>query len=416
MEGIALHGLVVCGLRSTVRGGDTGYEEDSLYPLERNVVETETGNRDKPLHAVRAEDRIMCVDVLRGFDMFWLVGGAGLALGMFRVCGGKIAEALALQLEHVEWIGFRFYDLIFPLFVFVVGMSVVFSVGAVVERDGKAAAYKRILRRAVLMYLLGILYYGGMNQPWAEIRWMGVLQRLALCYLFTGILYCHLRTRGLVVVCAALLVGYWAWLAFIPVPGQDVVSWTKDIHWPGYIDEQFLPGRKHNGAWDPEGILSTFPAIASCLLGVFAAQILVSKAIPQNRKLILFLVGGAALAAAGYAWGLHFPVIKKIWTSSFVLVAGGYSAMLLGLFYLVVDVWKVRWWTAPFVWIGMNPLTIYMTRNFLDFNELAKRFIGGSLSGAVSEDAAYFLQVTASLALSLIFVRFLYRKKIFLRV
>ncbi len=368
------------------------------------------------IHGVRNEDRILSVDVLRGFDMFWLVGGAGLALAIGRLVGGSLGEILQTQFEHADWIGFRFYDLIFPLFVFVVGMSVVFSLTAVLERDGKAAAYKRIFRRTILMLLLGVFYSGGMSHVWSDIRWLGVLQRLALCYFFTGLLFCHLRTRGLIAVCVTLLVGYWLFLAFVPVPGQSAVTWTKEIHWEGYIDSRFLPGHRHDGEWDPEGYLSTIPAVATCLLGLFSAQVLVSKSITARNKLLIFLGGGAAMVVLGFLWGLHFPVIKKIWTSSYVLVAGGYSAILLGIFYLIVDVWKIRWWTAPFVWIGANTLTIYLTRNILDFNALADRFVGGSLAAWAGEDGAYFLKMAMSLTLSLLFVRFLYKKKIFLRV
>jgi len=380
-------------------------------------MEAQTETTGKSPHAVRFEDRILSVDVLRGFDMFWLVGGSGLAVAALKLCGGEVAEALSLQFKHVDWIGFRFNDLIFPLFVFIVGMSVVFSLGKVVERDGVAAAYKRIFRRAVLLFLLGVFYNGGMTQGWSEIRWMGVLQRLALCYLFTGILFCHLRTRWRIAVCAALLIGYWLWLAFLPVPGQQAVSWTKEIHWPGYIDDALLPGRRYfDGKWDPEGILSTIPAICTCLLGVFAAQVLVSKSTPAKNKLLFFIVGGAVLVAAGFVWGLQFPVIKKIWTSSYVLVAGGYSLVLLGFFYLLVDVWKIRWWTAPFVWIGANPLTIYLLRNVVEFNDLAKRLVGDSLGAVIGENMVHFLQMAVSLAFSLLIVRFLYRKKIFLRL
>jgi len=362
------------------------------------------------------DQRILSVDVLRGFDMFWLVGGAGLALAIGRLVGGSFSETLQTQFEHADWIGFRFLDLVFPLFVFVVGMSVVFSLTAVLEREGRAAAYRRIFRRAILLFLLGVFYSGGMSHEWSDIRWLGVLQRLALCYFFTGLLFCHLRTKGLIAVGVALLVGYWLFLGFVPAPGQDTVSWTKEIHWEGYLDGQFLPGRKHNGHWDPEGPLSTIPAVASCLLGLLAAQVLVSKSVSSKKKLLLFLAGGAAMVAIGFLWGLHFPVIKKIWTSSYVLVAGGYSLMLLGFFYLIVDVWKIRRWTAPFVWIGANPLTIYLARNIVDFNAVAGRFVGGSLAAWAGEDGAYLLQMAVSLALSLLLVRFLDRRKNFLRV
>lgn len=368
------------------------------------------------IHAVPKEERIVSVDVLRGFDMFWLVGGTGLFLAIGRLFPEPLRGFMLEQLDHAEWIGFTFYDLIFPLFIFVTGMSIVFSLGKLLREQGRAVAYQRILRRFILLYLLGVLYYGAMNHPWSEIRWLGVLQRIALCYLVAAILFCHLNTRGLVAVCAAILVAYWILLAFVPLPGHTGISWDVGQNWACYIDEHVLPGRKHNGTWDPEGLLSTLPAVCTCLLGVFASHVLLAKNVTSKRKLAAFFFGGAAMVVAGFLWGLHFPVIKKIWTSSYVLVAGGYSFILVGIFYLAVDLWKSRWWTLPFIWIGSNALTIYLARNFVDFNEFANRFVGGSLQASVSEDIAYLLQMIVSLGLSLLVVRFLYRNKIFLRV
>ncbi len=374
-----------------------------------------TAQRDESTAAAEPQ-RILCVDVLRGFDMFWLVGGTGLFLGIARFLPEPFRTVLSGQLEHVKWEGFRFYDLIFPLFVFVVGMSVVFSLGKLLREKGRAAAYRRIFRRFALMFALGVFYSGGMTNPISEVRWLGVLQRLALCYLFAGLLFCHLEWRGLFGVCVALLLGYWAFLSFVPLPGRDAVSWEAGENWSCYLDSIWLPGRKHDGAWDPEGLLSTAPAVASSLLGVLAALFLMSKKYLPARKCACFIGAGVLLLVLGYAWGIQFPIVKKIWTSSFVLVAGGYSVLLLGLFYLVLDIWQVRWWTTPFIWIGLNPLTIYLLRNVMDFNKLADRFVGGSLAAAAGEDGAYLMRMMASLAFSLLVVWYLNRRKIYLRV
>ena len=367
-------------------------------------------------HAVSAEERIVSVDVLRGFDMLWLVGGSGVALAAARFLPAPVGTVITTQFEHVKWEGFRFYDLIFPLFVFVVGMSIVFSLGPLLEREGRVAAYRRILRRTLLMFALGLIYYGGMKYPVAEIRWLGVLQRLALCYLIGGLLYCHLSPRALAGTAVAVLAGYWLLLSFVPLPGQPAIGWEPEQTWPVYLDMLLLPGRKAEGLWDPEGLLSTFPAVCTCILGIFAARLVRAPAITPIRKGLLFLVIGAGLVALGELWGLQFPIVKKIWTSSYVLVAGGYSFLLLGIFFWIVDIWRIRWWTAPFLWIGMNPITIYMARNLMDFNALAERFTGGSLAAAVGEDVAFFLKTAVSLAFSLLLLRFLYKKRIFLRL
>ena len=226
-----------------------------------------------------ADKRILSVDVLRGFDMFWLIGGTGLALAIVKLFGGGVQDLLVTQLDHAEWIGFTFYDLIFPLFEFVMGMSVVFSLKKILHTDGKAAAYRRLIRRFVLLFLLGIIYYGGLSNVWPDIRILGVLQRLALTYLFTGILYIHFELRGMVIISSLILIGYWILLSFVPVPDTGVISLTLQSNWAQYIDTLFLPGKKNGpgGIWDIVGILGTIPATVSCLLGVFAAMVLQSK-------------------------------------------------------------------------------------------------------------------------------------------
>lgn len=360
-------------------------------------------------------DRVMSVDVLRGFDMFWIIGGGEIVRVLDAYSGTPILNFLATQLKHCEWRGFRFEDLIFPLFVFMVGMSVVFSVGKIVEREGKTGAYRRIFRRFALMFALGIFYYGGISRGIEGIRIMGVLQRLALCYLFTALLYVHLKPKYLVAVCVALLAGYWAWLSFIPVPGLGRTSFEVGENWANYIDNTWLPLHKNDGTWDPEGILSTIPAVATCLLGCFAGLFIKNPNVPAARKALYCIAAGGVLVVAGYLWGLQFPVIKKIWTSSYVLVAGGYSCLLLGVFYQVVDVWKIRAWTPPFLWIGSNALAIYMARNLIDFRKIAERFMLGGSSEAAGGGAA-FVVAAVSLGLMLLLAGFMYRKKVFIRI
>lgn len=363
------------------------------------------------------KERLISVDVLRGFDMFWITGGAGLFGGIFRLLGGPFEKYLIPQLDHAQWEGFHFYDLIFPLFVFIVGMSVVFSLQKLLNTKGKKAAYQRVLKRFVLLFILGIIYYGGIKNGLDGVRLLGVLQRLALTYLFASILFIHLQLRGLIAAFALLLIGYWAWLSFIPVPGFGEVSFAEGRNWSDWMDIQFLPFHTHNsGGWDPEGILSTLPAIASGILGIFASLLLLNKKIDDLKKVYYFIIGGIAAVLIGYLWGIQFPVIKKIWTSSYVLVAGGYSFILLGILYLILDIWKIQKWALPFIWIGMNPITIYLARNFLNFKRLAERFVGEDSRCFLGEDIGTFLAISVSLALSLALVRFLYNKRVFLRL
>jgi len=359
--------------------------------------------------------RIVSVDALRGFDMIWIVGAAGLVQALARLGDAPVLKVLHDQLDHKAWEGFAFLDLIFPLFIFLAGMSVVFSLTRILERSGRTAPYGRIFRRALLIYALGFIYYGGFSKEWPEIRLLGVLQRIAICYLAAAILFCHLRARGLAIACAMILIAYWALMAFVPVPGIGAGSFAPEKNLANYLDARYLPGFKWDGTWDPEGLLSTIPAIGTCILGVLAGLLVRAASISNARKVLILIAGGSAAVGLGFLWGLQFPVVKKIWTSSYVLVAAGYSAIALGILYLIVDVWRIRAWAKPLVWVGANPITIYMFDGILDYEKLARRFAGGDvhrLCGRYGDVVLWAVALGSALAIA----GFLYRRKIFLRV
>jgi predicted acyltransferase len=249
---------------------------------------------------------------------------------------------------------------------------------------------------------------------------MGVLQRLALCYLFAGLLFTYLRPRALAMVCVGLLVGYWALLRFVPVPEFGAGDFAEGHNLTNWFDKEFLPLWKwEDKPWDPEGVLSTIPAVAGCLLGVFAGMLLRDSTRSDWRKVGWLAGGGALLVAASCLWGLEFPIIKKIWTSSFVLLTGGLSALLLAVFYLVIDVWRVRAWAMPFVWMGTNALTIYLISNIVDFGKLSARFVGGDVGAwleARHKGLAELVLALTSIVLCMAICRFLYRRQIFLRL
>jgi predicted acyltransferase len=394
----------------------------------------------------------MSLDALRGFDMFWILGADSLVYALNRLSPNPVTSFLATQLDHAEWEGFHFYDLIFPLFVFIMGVSTVFSLTKILVNEGRAAAVKRVLRRGLLLLVVGLIYSGGFSNPWPDMRLMGVLNRIALCYLFGGLAFCLLPVRILAVVAATLLLGYWGLMAEVPfpdvrpVPGGTAVitkeagfksvsqlnldstnflrgSYLQGVNLANYLDQEYLPGRKYDGTYDPEGLLSTLPAFVTGLLGIFAGLLLKNPAVPDHRKVAWLLGTGAGAATLGWLWGLQFPVIKKIWTSSYVLVAGGYSAMLLAAFFWVVDVKQWRAWCQPFVWIGMNPLTLYLTSNFLGglgFEKLARRLAGGPVKGFLDTHVAAgsgdMVIALVGIGLFLWFARFLYQSKIFLRL
>ena len=164
-----------------------------------------------------ASQRLMSVDALRGFDMFWIIGADSLVYALNRMAKSGLTSRLADQLEHAEWAGFHFYDLIFPLFVFIMGVSMVFSLSKTIERAGRAEALKRVFRRGVLLFVIGLFYSGGFRNEWPDMRLMGVLNRIALAYFFGGLLFCLFKPRALVGICAGLLIGYWALMNFTPI-------------------------------------------------------------------------------------------------------------------------------------------------------------------------------------------------------
>lgn len=421
----------------------------------------------------------MSLDMLRGFDMFWILGADSLVYALNRMSQTGPTKLLADQLTHVEWEGFRFYDLIFPLFVFIMGVSTVFSLSKIIEREGRAAAMKRVIVRGVLLVLIGVFYSGGFTNAWPDMRLMGVLNRIGLCYLFGGLLFCWLKPKALVGVAVGLLLGYWGMMALIPirdiqleknhlaslaeqagdagaaaqfraagnassvnpsaiadspvwaaterlyagttnrVTGKYAMGYNLACH----VDFLYLPGKKYDLFWDPEGVLSTLPAIVTGLLGIFAGLFLRNPAFTDQRKALGLVAAGAACVLIGSLWGLQFPVIKKIWTSSYVLVAGGWSAVLLGVFYWIVEIRGWKAWGQPFVWIGMNPITLYLLSNFMGgggYQRLGRRLAGGSVAeffnAHVAAGVGDLVASLAGLAILLWFARFLYRRQIFLRL
>jgi predicted acyltransferase len=364
-------------------------------------------------------NRLLSLDALRGFDMLWIVGADAVGGAFEHLRGGAVTRFLAHEFGHSDWEGFTFYDLIFPLFVFMVGVAITFSLDRLVEQSGRSAALRRILRRSLVMYLLGLLFYGGMAHGYAQIRLLGVLQRLALCYAITSVLYLYLRPRAILSIGVALLVGYWALLTFVPVPGFGAGDYAHGHNLANWIDRRYLPLKLWYGDYDPEGLLSTLPAIASCILGVAAGWIVRDPKRTPLAKVGWLVAVGLLLCLLGERWGLHFPIVKKIWTSSFVLVAGGWSFLLLALFYYTIDVRGWRRWATPFVWIGTNAITIYLISHLVDFGNLSARLFGGEVAEALNTvwpGLGGLVLAAAGIGFCVAICGFLYRRKIFLKL
>lgn len=370
--------------------------------------------------------RVVSLDAVRGFNFIWILGGEGAVLAVAEICrnrGPALAAAgdfLHTQISHSEWEGFTFYDFVFPLFIFITGVAIALSLPRLIERKGRGGACVRIVRRALLLYVLGIILYGGISEHWHDVRLMGVLQRIAICYLATSLLFMHLKWRGLVAATVVLLVGYWALMTFVPVPGIGAGSFAPDANLANWIDRHYLPGRLWDETRDPEGLLSTLPAIGTCLIGVLCGLVLKDERLTSSRKSLALLGAGVAMLAAGYLWALQFPIIKALWTSSFVLVSAGWSAILLGLMHEVVDVRGYKAWATALTWIGANAIFLYFLNGIVGFEPVARRFVGGDLGVLIEHATTPGTARLASHVLALVFVvtlaGYLYRRKIFLRV
>ncbi len=390
--------------------------------------------------------RLRSLDALRGFDMFWIIGARGAFSGLspkvwpvapLRVLEQQ-ADPFGMGRRHVSTTLFSLSSSSLSAFL------LVFAVSRSIERNGMTATLRRILVRSLVLYALGLFIYGGISKGLDHVRWLGVLQRIAICYLAAAPIYCFFRLRGVVVACIALLAGYWALAMFAPIhdfnlerqhlksmglqPDSPETAtlfraapvtvrgrFEDGLNLPQHLDFEYLPGFRWDGAYDPEGLLSTLPAIATCLFGVLAGMLLMNESVSAQKKALLLFAAGAVGLALGFLWGLQFPIIKRIWTPSYALVAGGYSYLLLGAFYQVVDIWQWRSWCQPFVWIGMNPITIYIVFNLVHFNDFANRLVGGPIQktlGVWGEP----LQALVVVAIMLALCGFLYQKKIFIRL
>lgn len=361
--------------------------------------------------------RLLSLDALRGFDMFWIVGGTAFFNAVADQIGpGSFHTLVREQTTHVGWDGFRFYDLIFPLFVFLSGVTMPLSLRRRLEQGTpRLALYWRVLRRSLLLVFLGIAIGLFRLEP-ERLRAVSVLGLIGCAYFIAAMVVLHRGVRGQLIWAAGILVGYHLALLLIPTPGIGSGVFTPGGHLGGYIDQQLLPGKLYQGVFDPEGLLNIFPAAAIALLGAGAGHLLVLAGGTQASKVRTLILCGLASLALGYVWSFWFPVIKAMWSSSYILVAAGWSFLLLALFYLVIDVLGLRFLAFPFVPIGMNAITIYVLRGYIDFRYPAERIFGGAarLLGEAGEPSPVVL-AAGLLAVEWVLLYFLYRKKIFLR-
>jgi predicted acyltransferase len=350
-------------------------------------------------------------------------------------------------LEHADWNGWTPTDLIFPFFLFIVGVSLTLSFAARIARSfSRRKLALHVVRRSALIFSIGLFLNGFPDFDFSSIRIMGVLQRIALCYLVAGLLYlftfqteqradgtAYVRAniRVMAIVAVTLLVGYWALVTFVPVPGYGAGHLGKDDNLGAYIDRSLMGGHlwSESMTWDPEGFLSTLPAIASLLVGILAGEWLRSDR-DATRKTLGLAVAGFALLIAGRLLHPLFPINKNLWTSTFVLFTSGCAMLSLAACYWIVDVQGFRAWAKPFLVFGMNAILAYALAALVselstDFEFTNSRGHETTAHGWIYQKlfVAHFNPLNASLGFAIVFVLVIflllwpfYRWKIFLRV
>jgi len=361
--------------------------------------------------------RLYSLDALRGFDMFWIMGGEEIFHTMAKNTGSPFWQAISDQFEHPAWNGFHFYDLIFPLFLFIAGVATPYSVGRELEKGTpRQRLLLRVIRRGLTLVLLGIIYNNGMKiHPLSEIRFGSVLGRIGLAYMFANIIYLYTKQRGQYIWFVSLLIGYWLLLTLTSAPGFPHGTLTMEGNIASYIDRSILPGKLYLGIHDPEGLVSTIPAIGTGLLGIMTGNFLKNSSFSPTAKAGRIALAGVVALALALAWNTIFPINKNLWTSSFVLNVGGISLLLLAGFYYIIDVLGYKKWAFFFSVIGMNSILIYLSPHFINWKYMTDGFFHwvGQIT-PVPWDALAL--VFCFLAVKWVFLYILYKKKIFLRV
>ncbi|MBQ8335935.1 MAG: DUF5009 domain-containing protein [Bacteroidaceae bacterium] len=362
--------------------------------------------------------RLLSLDALRGFDMLFIMGGEAFVISLMSLFPGDASDIVIAQMGHKAWHGLAFYDIIFPLFLFMAGISTSFSLSKQLSTGkGKRDISLRILRRCAMLLFLGMLYNGLLGFDFENMRYASVLGRIGLAWALASLLYLWTGRRFSVIISVAVLLGYWALLALVKAPdaAASVSIFSMEGSVVGYVDRILLPGRLHDAMHDPEGLLSTLPAMVTAMLGIFTGELVRKEGTGEYKKVVIMTACSLLLLSVGYMWGELFPVNKNLWTSSFVCCAGGWSMMLFAVFYLLIDVVGFRKWAFPLRVIGMNSITIYMAQQFFDFHRPVQTVFGGLLS-LFPESLYATAYWSCYILVCWLFLYLLYRNKLFLKV
>lgn len=361
-----------------------------------------------------SKDRVISVDALRGFDMIWIIGGKKVFKGFDEACNTPFTNWIFSQLDHAEWYGFTFYDIIMPLFLYLVGISMVYSTRRRLSADpSRVSLWKHIAVRVVLLWLLGMAVQGKLlTYDLEQIKfYSNTLQAIAAGYLIASIIILYLPVVYQIVTTLGLMLVYWLVFAFVPVPGVGAGLYTPDGNIAIFIDKAVL-GTFQDGTtytW----ILSSLNFGATTMLGVFTGYLLQSQKKPVD-KFYSLTAAGVILILLSYIWMPFHPMVKHLWTGSFVLFSGGICLLMLAGLYFVIDVLEYRKWTKFFVVIGSNAIAAYVSASIFDYRLIAKVFVGG-LDKYVGAWYPFVLALGGFTVLYLI-LHYLHKNKIYVKI
>ena len=364
-------------------------------------------------------ERLLSLDALRGFDMFWIIGWGAIWHALAQLTDWSVFNWWSTQMTHVDWDGFHFYDMIFPLFLFIAGISFPYSLEKSREKGySTKRIYYRIIKRGLMLAFLGLIYNGLLKFDFDTQRYSSVLGRIGLAWMFAALIFMNTKRNGRIIWCVGILTFYWLSLTFVQAPDfPDAARFSKEGNIACYIDRTFLPGKMYDPLYDPCGLAGIVPAVATALLGMLTGSFVKTskEGLTQMRKAGYMTGAGVVLIAIGYLWGLVFPINKLLWSSSYVCLAGGLSLLLFVLFYWIIDIRGYRRWTLFFTVIGLNSITIYLAQSIINFRFTATFLFGGLIKFFPTTWASFLNNLTI-IVVCWLFLYFLYKKKVFIKV
>ncbi len=363
--------------------------------------------------------RLNSLDALRGADMFMISGGGAFIYYMHDKTDIGWLNTLAINMEHPGWLEpMTFFDFIFPLFLFISGISLVYSVNSQLGKGvSKSEIYQKAFKRMLVLMVLGFIYK---NSPIdifdpAHLRYSSVLGRIGMATFFTTFLYLNFDWKKRLMWVGGILLAYYAAMFLIPVPGFGAGNMSMEGNFAGWVDRMIMPGKLINGVFDENALATSIPAFMLTVLGAWAGDILRNVKTDDTYKIKFLFIIGVALLAIGLIWGLHFPLVKKMWTSSFILVTAGASFLAMDLFYWLIDVKDYSKWSFFFKVIGLNSLAVYFLNQFINFRYTAAKLFSGFYS-FVDPDWHIVIETFIATVLLWLLLHFMYKKKLFVKV